>query len=104
MRTDRARQYESQLGLDLADNDAADGSAAFLAQTASMGNYPNTAISVYAINLVSVDVAETEGASPSFTAGTDTYYAVNLGTNVPNTGTTVVVHAVGGRLAFRYDG
>ena len=31
-------------------------------------------------------------------------YALNLGTQVPPSGTTVVCHAVGGRWCFRYDG
>ena len=100
MRIDRSRQTENHINLDLSDADPLQGSAAFLAVTASMGKYPNTAMTTYAIHLVTVDVAETEGATPTFTTGTETLYALNLGSNVPNTGTYLVVHGVGGRLAF----
>jgi len=108
MRADRSRQLETYDAIDAAEAVPPIGSSAFLAVTISQGNYPNTNTNtqvVLALNPVTVDCDETEAATPTFAADTDTViYAMRLGTNVPNTGTYVIVHGVGGRLAFQYYG
>jgi hypothetical protein len=54
---------------------------------------------------VDIDGAETEGGAVSYVqTSSNVFYALNLGSQVPPDGTTLVAHAVGGRWCFRYDG
>jgi hypothetical protein len=53
-----------------------------------------------------VDGEEVEGGAASFLTETvkGNRFAFNVGTAIPPVGTQVVVHGVGGRYVFRYDG
>jgi hypothetical protein len=84
---------------------SSDGSAALLVQTTTVTSYPTTAGAFYASNPIEIDGNEVEGSAASYTADvTQLVYVLNVGTQVPPVGTRVVVHAVGGRWVFRYDG
>jgi hypothetical protein len=84
---------------------AEEGAVAVLAQTTSVSAYPTAANVVYACSPVSVDGQETEGAAVSFSVDQSrTFYALNLGSQVPPPGTKLIAHACGGRWTFRYDG
>lgn len=81
------------------------GSSAMLAQTTTVSTYPTTASAFYAVVPCDIDGGESEGTPATYVPRTGSVaYALNLGTQVPPTGTTVVCHAVGGRWCFRYDG
>ncbi len=102
----RDRQWA---GRDYLDNEmggeGVTGSAAMLAQTTTMKTYPTSASAFYAIVPCDVDGSETEGAAAAYVPRTGSVsFAINLGTQIPPVGTTVVCHGVGGRWCFRYDG
>jgi hypothetical protein len=81
------------------------GSAAMCVVTTTVSSYPASAAEFYACNPELLTGSEAEGAVPTFTADTSTIvYALNLGTAIPPKGTKLVIHAAGGRWAFRYDG
>jgi hypothetical protein len=102
----RDRQTAAETALDRAT--AADdphASAAMCAITTTVTTYPTSAAVFYACNPEILGGTEAEGATPSFSADTTTIlYAMNLGTAIPPNGTIIVIHAVGGRWAFRFDG
>lgn len=80
-------------------------SAAMLGQTATVQTYPTTATAFYAVVPCDIDGSQSEGAAAAYVPRTGSVaYALNLGTQIPPSGTTVVCHAVGGRWCFRYDG
>lgn len=104
-RTERLRQEDVYQSLDTLDVIQGDGSAGMLVQTFTQTTYPTSAGKFYAVHPVLADGTESEGASPTFTVDTSTtLYALNAGTQIPASGTTLIVAAVGGRLCFRYDG
>jgi len=99
----RQATFEGELDRLLAA--APGGSTSVLAQTTVVASYPTSAGVLYAMAPITIDGAETEGATPAYHAdATRTFYAVNLGTQVPPRGTLIVCCAVGGRWVFRYDG
>ncbi len=101
----RDRLAVAQSSLDRADSNGAYGSAAMCVITTTVTTYPTTAARFYACNPELLTGSEAEGATPTFTADTATVvYALNLGTAIPPNGTKLVVHAVGGRWSFRFDG
>lgn len=102
----RDRQWAGRESLDTSlAGDEARGSSAMLAQTTTVQTYPTTAAAFYAVVPCDLDGGESEGAAATYVprAGSVSY-ALNLGTQIPPSGTTVVCHAVGGRWCFRYDG
>jgi hypothetical protein len=101
----RDRQLAAENALDRSSGDDSYGSAAMCAITTTVTRYPTTAGVFYACNPELLTGAETEGATPGFSADTSTIvYALNLGTAIPPNGTKIVIHSVGGRWGFRYDG
>jgi hypothetical protein len=102
----RDRQWAGWEALDTGLGGAeARGSSAMLAQTTTVETYPMTAAAFYAVVPCDIDGGESEGASATYVPRTGSVaYALNLGTQIPPSGTTVVCHAVGGRWCFRYDG
>lgn len=81
------------------------GSAAMLAQTMTVATYPTTASTFYAVVPCDADGNEQEGAAATYTQRAGAIdYALNLGTAIPPSGTTIVCHAAGGRWVFRFDG
>jgi hypothetical protein len=101
----RDRQTAANQSADRAAGQDPYGSAAMCVVTTTVATYPMSAAEFYACNPELLTGSETEGATPTFTADTATVvYALNLGTVIPPNGTKIVIHAVGGRWAFRYDG
>jgi hypothetical protein len=105
LRTLRDRQKAGQDALDSSLGGVeVRGSSAMLAQTTTVKTYPTTAAAFYAVVPCDIDGSETEGAAATYVPRTGSVaYALNLGIQVPPSGTTVVCHAVGGRWCFRYD-
>jgi hypothetical protein len=105
LRVMRERQSAAADALDRAAAGDPYGSAALCCTTTTVDTYPTSAARFYGCNPNLIYGDETEGATPSFSAdGATVLYALNLGTAIPPSGTTVVVHSVGGRWCFRYDG
>jgi hypothetical protein len=105
MRTERLRHQDLS---DLAERFqpiGAEGSLAQLITTVKITTYPTKASAFYAGNITYVDGAEVEGGVAGYSPdSSQVIFAYNLGTKVPPVGTVLVVHAVGGRWVFRYDG
>ena len=105
LRVLRDRQTAAESALDRSSGEDSYGSAAMCAITTTVTTYPTSAGVFYGCNPELLTGAETEGATPTFVPDTATVvYAVNLGTAIPPNGTIIVIHSVGGRWAFRYDG
>jgi len=105
IRVIRERQLVASAALDRSGDAAPYGSAALLVVTTSVATYPTSAAEFYACNPQQITGSVTEGATPTFVADASTIiYVLNVGTAVPPVGTTLVVHSVGGRWVFRYDG
>jgi hypothetical protein len=101
----REREAASRAAAFRASPFAEEGAVAVLAQTTAVASYPIAAGVFYACMPLYVDGKETEGSPASFTADpTCTFYALNLGSQVPPPGTKIIAHACGGRWTFRYDG
>jgi hypothetical protein len=76
-----------------------------LAVTTTQATYPTTASTFYAMNAQSINGSQVEGNTALLvTDTTSVFFAWNAGTQIPPSGTTVVVHSVGGNWMFRYDG
>lgn len=81
-----------------------DGAPSMLLQTFTQTTYPTTAARVYACRPVRATAALTEGATASYVVdSTRTYYAANLGSAIPPSGTRVVAVQRNGSWVFRYD-
>ena len=106
LRVLRDRQTAAETWLDRSTASAEPfGSAALCVITTTVTTYPTSAAEFYACNPELITGAETEGGTPTFTADTNTVvYGLNLGTVIPPNGTKLVLHSVGGRWTFRYDG
>jgi hypothetical protein len=102
----RDRQWAARVALDASLGGAESrGSSAMLAQTTMVKTYPTSAASFYAVVPCDIDGGESEGTVATYIPRTGSAtYALNLGTQIPASGTTVVCHAVGGRWCFRFDG
>jgi hypothetical protein len=106
---DQLRRRQSEiLGLadGLANPASAVGGAAVLVRTITRTTYPTVAGRVYAVVPSRVVVTEAEGQTPTFTdaANGDCFYALNLGSAIPPSGTRLVATLTpGGLYAFRYD-
>jgi hypothetical protein len=104
-RIQRERQKALSGAVDRVAPFAADTPAALLVTTTTVTTYPATAGAFYASNPTEIDGSEVEGGAATYTADTtQAVYVLNVGTQVPPSGTRVVAHAVGGRWVFRYDG
>jgi hypothetical protein len=77
-------------------------SAALVVKTVTKATYPTAAVAAYAVQLAIPVVVEVEGAVPTFTDITGTFYAINLGTAIPPAGTHLLVELVRGRWVFTY--
>ena len=106
LRVMRERQLVAASWLDRqAETAEPHGSAALIVKTYTKTTYPTSAAAFYACSPQLITGNETEGGTPTFTTdGNTTIYGLNLGTSIPPSGTQVVLHSVGGRWCFRYDG
>jgi hypothetical protein len=105
LRVMRERQLEAGDALDRLPDLDVYGSAAVCAITTTVTTYPTAAAEFFACNPELVTGTETEGGAATFTVDASTViYGLNVGTAIPPNGTKVILHAIGGRWAFRYDG
>jgi hypothetical protein len=79
------------------------GARSLLVQTTTQTTYPTSAGVFYAVVAVDVTGDETEGATPTFSAQSQIFYALNLGTAVPPSGTNILADFIGGIALFRWD-
>jgi hypothetical protein len=79
------------------------GAPARLVQTTTVTTYPTAAARFYAVTPLDAAGDQTEGSTGSFAAGPGTFYALNLGTAIPPSGTQLLVTWVAHRWVFRYD-
>lgn len=80
-----------------------DGARSLLVMTTVDQSYPTTAGVFYAVFETDVTGPETEGAIPAFSAGTQFFFALNMGSGIPPQGTVVLAESQGGIWCFRYD-
>ena len=80
------------------------GSSSLVARTKAIATYPSSAQRFFACVPQTVLGAEVEGGPATFSPGSATFFALNLGTAVPPTGTYVLTTFVESRWVFRYDG
>jgi hypothetical protein len=79
------------------------GAPSLVAQTISLGSYPATAASFYACCPRTVFGPEIEGGAGTLSTQAGRFFALNLGSTIPPTGTDLLVTFVGNRWVFRYD-
>ena len=94
---DRAARAREEVG-------AAEGAPALAARTVTIAKYPTTAKVFYGVVATTLLGAEVEGGAGQITPGTGQFFALNLGTAVPPSGTDIVIVYVPSRWVFRYDG
>lgn len=105
MRIDRERLDDANGALARLDDRSPDGAASFLGQTATIAAYPTVPGAFYGVFPLGIDGDESEGSPASYTSDPTAWVmAYNVGSAIPAAGTTVLVHGVGGRWVFRYDG
>ena len=104
-RLNRDRHAELQTTVLNPPNSFGGATTSALAVTITLTTYPTTASTFYAMNPQALNGSEVEGGTATPVTDTATVlYAFNLGAQIPPNGTTIVIHAVGGRWTFRYDG
>lgn len=79
-----------------------DQSAAILGQTYTRVTYPTAAQRFYDLYLVEIGGTEVEGATPTLSATSLPFQALNLGTVIPPSGTNVICVQARGYWVFRY--
>jgi hypothetical protein len=79
------------------------GSPSLLAVTTTLNTYPTTAQCYYACVPQTLLGNEVEGGAGVVTSGGAMFFALNLGSSVPPSGTQVLTTFVGNRWVFRYD-
>lgn len=105
LRAAREHLAQVQKAREALDTSPAGKGASMLCVTTSLGSYPQAASAVYALATEECDADDTEGASATYTDdNNNVIFGINLGSSVPPQGTRVIVHGVGGRWCFRYDG
>ncbi len=98
------RRHDDLIRLAEPDVSPSEGSPALLLKTLTVGTYPTAAQSYYAVQAIRPGGTESEGSAVTFTAITGTFYAMNVGSAIPPSGTYVIGSLVRGRWVFRYDG
>ena len=91
-------------GLSRRDRAPTFGSPSLVARTQVVTTYPSSAQRFYACVPQTVLGAEVEGGPATFSPGSATFFALNLGSAVPPAGTYVLATFVESRWVFRYDG
>ncbi len=88
------------------DSDPTLGLISLLASTTTLSKYPTTASSYYAcqpLTLLGTEVEGGPGVVSSTSTTSATFFALNIGSTVPPSGTQIVVTRVDNRWVFRYD-
>jgi hypothetical protein len=101
----RRRHDELEAAADARQGTLVNCSASMVVTTYAKAAYPTTAKSYYACRPAKVSGTEAEGQAVATAddAG-QTLYAVNVGSKVPPSGTTLVATLIGGRWVFSHDG
>lgn len=74
-----------------------------LAKTTTQSVYPTNAFRFFACLPQSLYGTEQEGATGIVLSGSSCFFALNLGSTLPPTGTLVLATFTGNRWVFRYD-
>jgi hypothetical protein len=98
-----ARQRSLRDELDRRTSPTTLGAPVVLALTTTLNTYPASAQSYYACQPLTLLGQEVEGGPGVVTPGSGTFFALNLGSTVPPSGTQVVATFAGNRWVFRYD-
>ena len=103
---ERLRIREATLGIEFSQSgrEPWQGMPSLLARTTAIKAYPNSAQGFFACSPLTLLGAEIEGQAGTITAGTSTFFAINVGSAIPPIGTSIVATFVDDRWAFRYDG
>lgn len=105
LRVMRQRHMDAADALDRSADLPPYGSDAQCAKTTTIETYPTSATAFYACNPVQITGTQTEGAAATLTVDASTViYAENVGSQIPPSGTYLVIHSVNSRWCFRYDG
>lgn len=81
------------------------GSRSLLCVTTTVATYPTAANAFYMCISQGIDGTEAEGATATFNQDTGTPFpACNVGSQIPPEGTEVIVHFVGGKASFEWNG
>ena len=78
------------------------GAPMLVCKTASDGAYPAAAARFFRVVPQSVFGPESEGAAGTLTADGGGFYALNIGSAIPPSGTTVICYSLGSRWVFDY--
>lgn len=97
------RETELNDDIDRRDLNPAFGSPSILASTTTLSLYPTSAQSYFACTPLTLLGTEKEGSPGVTTPGYSTFFALNLGTAIPPSGTQVLTTFIGSRWVFRYD-
>jgi len=104
LRVMRERQAIASSALDRSGDLDTYASSAAIVQTTTVMTYPTNAAGYYACAPQQLTGSIVEGGAATYSAYGSTLYALNVGSQIPPVGTYLVVHSVGGRWAFRFDG
>ena len=83
----RARHADLAIDADRADMPPSVGGQPLLVQTKTVTSYPTSAGRYYAVTVVDPDGVEGEGNVATFSVRSVTFYALNIGSAVPPSGT-----------------
>jgi hypothetical protein len=97
------RETASSDDINRRDLNPAFGSPSLVASTTTLSVYPTSAQSYFACTPLFLLGTEKEGSSGITTAGYAPFFALNLGSSIPPSGTQVLTTFVGSRWVFRYD-
>jgi hypothetical protein len=98
-----ARDAASSDEINRRDLNPAFGSPSILASTTTLSVYPTSAQSYFACTPLTLLGTENEGSSGVTTPGYAPFFALNIGSTIPPSGTQVLTTFVGSRWVFRYD-
>ena len=85
------------------NSDPSLGLSSLLASTTMLNKYPTTAGSFYACQPLTLLGTEVEGGTGAVSSTSSTFFALNLGSTVPPSGTQIIATRVDSRWVFRYD-
>ena len=85
------------------DSDPSLGLPNLLATTMTIRAYPTTAQAYYACQPLTLLGAEIEGGAGVVSVVSGTFFALNIGSTIPPSGTQILTTFIGNRWVFRYD-
>ena len=101
----RLRESDRDDAIDARSGDpVASSPGSLVARTTTVSSYPTAAARYFAVKADWLGGSEVEGGTATFDADSVVFYAYNIGSAIPASGTRVVVDRVGGRWVFSYNG